>query len=202
MSKHSRSAARIAGSVVRIGVIWMAVLLAFAAALPVAAHPHPPLPVPVPAADFQTPLDHQASTGALEIGSTAQRYRSDTFVIPLASGDDAGHELEQKLRAQAGSTVVYSWSVTGIDNPEEFHADLHGHTPPAPGYHEASFRRGGGLTDSGAFVVPFEGIHGWLFKNDSARPVTVTLTVAGFYTPLSAPELAAIEAAIAALPSR
>jgi hypothetical protein len=151
------------------------------------------------ASAFETPLDRQASTGEIDVRATAVPYRSDTFVIALPSGDEAGHELEQKLRAVAGSHVVYAWTVSGIANPEEFHADLHGHSPPAPGYHEASFRKGGGLADSGAFTVPFDGIHGWLFKNDSAGPATVTLTVAGFYTPLSAQELADIETAIEAL---
>lgn len=153
------------------------------------------------ASDFETPLDRQASTGEIDVQAATLPYRSDTFVIALPSGDEAGHELEQKLRAVAGSPVAYTWTVAGISNPEEFHADLHGHSPPAPGYHEASFRKGGGLSDSGAFTVPFDGIHGWLFKNDSAGPATVTLTVSGFYTPLSAEELAEIETAIEALPA-
>jgi hypothetical protein len=129
-------------------------------------------------------------------------YRSDTFRIELASGDEAGHEVEQKLRVQPGTAIAYSWSVEGIANPEEFYADLHGHAPPAPGFHEASYRQGGGLQDSGGFVAPFEGIHGWLFKNDSAAPATVTLQVAGFYEPVTAAELAQIEQQIETLALR
>lgn len=148
---------------------------------------------------FVPPLDRQADTGTLPISVAQVPFRSDTFRIALASGDEAGHELEQKLRAAAGTTLGYSWSVSGIDNPEEFYVDLHGHAPPAPGYREDSFRQGGGLADSGSFVVPFDGIHGWLFKNDSAGPAVVTLQVSGFYTPVPAEELAAIEAQIEAL---
>ena len=146
-----------------------------------------------PAAAFETPLDHQADTGALAIQRSATPYRTDTFEIHIPSGDEAGHEVEQKLRVSTGDAISYTWKVEGIDNPEEFHADLHGHSPPAPGYREESFRRGGGLQDSGAFVVPFDGIHGWFFKNDSAAAAKVVLQVSGFYTPVSAEELARIE---------
>lgn len=152
--------------------------------------------VPTDKLRFVAPLDKQADTGEIPITLAEVPFRSDTFEIKLASGDEAGHELEQKLRARQGATIVYSWSVEGISNPEEFHADLHGHTPPAPGYREASFRQGGGLADNGAFVAPFEGIHGWLFKNDSAGPAVVKLTVSGFYEPISQEELERINQAI------
>jgi hypothetical protein len=157
--------------------------------------------VPADKPRFVAPLDKQADTGELPIALAAVPFRSDTFEIKLASGDEAGHELEQKLRARQGATIVYSWSVKGIANPEEFHADLHGHTPPAPGYREASFRQGGGLADNGAFVAPFEGIHGWLFKNDSAGPAVVKLTVSGFYEPISQEELERITQAVEQLPA-
>lgn len=148
---------------------------------------------------FAAPLDRQADTGELAIAAAAVPYRTDTFRIELASGDEAGHEIEQKLRVAAGGTIAYRWSVDGIADPEEFYADLHGHAPPAPGFQEASYRQGGGLQDSGGFVAPFDGIHGWLFKNDSAAPAKVTLEVAGFYEPVSATELARIEQQLEAL---
>lgn len=158
-------------------------------------------PASADAPRFVAPLDKQADTGEIPIASAELPFRADTFEIRLASGDEAGHELEQKLRTREGATILYSWSVSGIENPEEFHADLHGHTPPAPGYHEASFRQGGGLADNGAFVAPFEGVHGWLFKNDSAGPAVVKLTVSGFYEPVSQEELDRITQAIEQLPA-
>ncbi len=151
---------------------------------------------------FETPLGQQTDTGYLAIARSDEQLRSDTFEIRIPSGDEAGHEVERKLRAVAGSTIAYAWRVEGIDNPEEFHADLHGHEPPAPGYREESFRKGGGLRDSGAFVVPFDGIHGWLFKNDSAVAATVVLQVSGFYEPVSEEELERIEEQAEALLGR
>lgn len=151
---------------------------------------------------FSAPLDRQADTGELAVAVAGLPYRTDTFRIELPSGDEAGHEVEQKLRIPTGGAVTYRWSVEGIASPEEFYADLHGHAPPAPGFREASYRQGGGLQDSGGFSAPFDGIHGWLFKNDSANTATVTLEVAGFYEPVSAAELAQIEHQIEILATR
>ena len=119
-------------------------------------------------------------------------FRTDAIDIPLASGDDAGHWQEWKLRAKAGSALVYSWSVTGVENPDEFFADFHGHTEKPDAAREDSFRQISALSDSGGLTLPFDGVHGWYFKNDSAQPVVIHIKVAGFYTPLTAEELKAI----------
>ncbi|HTI66242.1 MAG TPA: hypothetical protein VL460_01710 [Caulobacteraceae bacterium] len=111
-------------------------------------------------------------------------YRTDTATLQLAASGEEGNELEYHVRMKAGSTLVYAWSVTDVP-AELFYTDFHGEAdarPPAP---EVSYREGLGTAAQGSLVAPFDGLHGWLFKNDSLKPVTVKLTVAGFYDQLS-----------------
>src|SRR5262249_54634911 len=65
--------------------------------------------------------------------------------------------------------------------PIEF--DFHGHTLNAEGeaMTVAEYRKDKGLADAGSLTAPFEGIHGWYWKNTNADPVTVKLEVWGFY---------------------
>ncbi len=109
-----------------------------------------------------------------------QPFRTDTIDIPLAAEDG---DLEYKLQMRAGDSIVYSWRVLEIDNPEWFWSEFHGHTEPTPGeVGEVMFyRRETGSTDNGSFVAPFEGIHGWYLQNQTEYPVVVRLEVAGFY---------------------
>ena len=109
-----------------------------------------------------------------------QPFRTDTIDIPLAAEDG---DLEYKLQMRQGDSIVYSWRVLEIDNPEWFWSEFHGHTEPTPGeVGEVMFyRRETGSTDNGSFVAPFEGIHGWYLQNQTEYPVVVRLDVAGFY---------------------
>jgi hypothetical protein len=44
-----------------------------------------------------------------------------------------------------------------------------------------SFDVGAADARDGSYVAPFDGMHGWYWKNRTATPVTVTLTSTGFY---------------------
>jgi hypothetical protein len=107
--------------------------------------------------------------------------RTDTVEIKLApAGDpDQRSDLEWKVRMKEGATLVYSWTA---DAPaEEFYSDLHGETPPAPEVKVATYKKGVGTGFHGSVVAPFDGIHGWYLQNQSEHPVTVHLTLSGFY---------------------
>ena len=52
-------------------------------------------------------------------------FRSDVIDVPIA-GDGAG--LEYMIRMKAGDTVVYSWEVLNVGDPQSFHTEFHGHT--------------------------------------------------------------------------
>ncbi len=113
-------------------------------------------------------------------------YRSDIIEIPLDTADNGpdGSELEYKVRMKAGDSLVYSWSVSGISNPEEFYYDFHGETPAGPGVPQAKvveYRQATGDRSNGVLVAPIAGVHGWYLQNQSAKPVVVRLKLAGFY---------------------
>jgi hypothetical protein len=111
----------------------------------------------------------------------ATRWRTDQIDIPLTSAEDLGAEIETKVKMKKGATLIYSWTVTGLTNPEEFYFDMHSQSDPMPKVvvisHEARIGTGG----NGALVAPFDGIHGWYLQNQSVGPVVVHLKLAGFY---------------------
>jgi hypothetical protein len=125
-------------------------------------------------------------------GSVAPAYvadqprRRDRFEIPLGASDWKEAALEYKVAMKPGQVILYSWEAFDEDGkpatvPVEF--DFHGHTLSADGkamtvaeYHKAS-----GLKDQGALQAPFDGVHGWYFKNHANGPVTIRLDVEGFY---------------------
>ena len=148
----------------------MATLLASAGVAVAAADPDTlPDPSPVPKAAPGVARPSQAG------------FRTDTLVLPLAKAGEEGAELDYFVRMKAGDTLVYSWSVEGVPLGEDFYSDFHGLTPEAPPKQVLSYREGMGVEAKGSLVAPFEGVHGWLFKNDSGKAVTVKLTIAGFY---------------------
>ena len=113
-------------------------------------------------------------------------FRSDRIDIPLTSAevDPEGSELEYKVRMKAGDSLVYSWTVSGIANPEEFYSDFHGETPAGPGTPEAKvveYRQATGVQSNGVLIAPIQGVHGWYLQNQSVKPVVVYLKVSGFY---------------------
>ncbi len=112
-------------------------------------------------------------------------FRTDVIEIPLADfmAGQQMSELEYKVRMKRGATLVYSWSVSGADDPRDIRFDQHGHTDPDPGegMEVANYRRGSGLAQQGSMTAPFDGIQGWFFQNNGDRPVVIRLRLAGFY---------------------
>ena len=106
-------------------------------------------------------------------------HRTDTVNIPVRPN---GGEIEYMVRMKQGESLVYSWR-TEIANPGQLTSEFHGHTDRPPGTTGTLifYRKGTGATENGSMIAPFDGIHGWYLKNDSDRPITVRLTLAGFY---------------------
>ena len=116
----------------------------------------------------------------------ATPFRSDTIEISLETPDKGpeGSELEYKVRMRAGDSLVYSWTVSGLDRPDEFYYDFHGETPAGPGAPEAKvveYKQATGLSANGVLIAPMPGVHGWYLQNQSASRVTVRLRLSGFY---------------------
>jgi hypothetical protein len=98
--------------------------------------------------------------------------RTMTVTIP------AEQETEIKTVLREGKVVLYSWSVDRGD----IYSDFHGHDPEVSAdfwvrYQEDQQGTGG----NGSLVAPFGGEHGWYWLNYNEFPVSVTLTVTGYF---------------------
>ena len=87
-------------------------------------------------------------------------------------------ELEYKFRMKKGAKLQYAWDTGGTKLFYDFHGEPKGDTT---GYFK-SYKESTGAKSSGFLTAPFEGIHGWYWKNQTNKPVTVTLKVKGDYT--------------------
>lgn len=106
-------------------------------------------------------------------------FRQDAMSVTVPPG--IGLELELAMRE--GDAIVYTWTASGLQDPGLLLSEFHGHTerePSAPGT-LMFYRRATGDTESGALVAPFDGLHGWYFRNDSGDTAVVNIDVAGFY---------------------
>lgn len=99
-------------------------------------------------------------------------FRTDTVKIPL--GPDG--ELEYKVKMMPGQTLLYSWAV----DRGSVYFDFHGE-PADPTKSQSYLEVQEDTHSNGAFVAPFEGIHGWYWLNLTGEPLTITLQMAGFY---------------------
>ena len=114
--------------------------------------------------------------GVISIRPT--NWRTDVVDVAVP----AGKGLEYKLTMKKGETLVYNITYGKLADPQQMLSEFHGHTPQVNGVGDLMFySKTGGSPQSGSFTAPWDGIHGWYLKNDSAGDVVVKLELAGFY---------------------
>lgn len=84
--------------------------------------------------------------------------------------------LEFKYQLGAGAAMLYEWKAT-----EPLSFDFHTEREGNPDESD-TFEKGEAAEKRGAYVAPYAGIHGWYWKNNTDRDVTITLTSTGFYS--------------------
>lgn len=99
-------------------------------------------------------------------------YREDvrTLTIPPQVG------IEFKYGLDKGSTMIYEWK---SDNFLEF--DMHTEKENTKPVHSDSYEKGEAVQKRGGYTAPYDGIHGWYWKNNTDKPITLTLRAAGFF---------------------
>ncbi len=86
-----------------------------------------------------------------------------------------GEGTEVKLEMLRGAKVNYEWTTTGGPVNHDTHAD-------GPNRASHSYSKGKQVErDSGELTAPFDGNHGWFWRNRTDRDVTVTLKTSGEY---------------------
>ncbi len=122
--------------------------------------------------------EYKLRDGVISIQSGG-KWRTDVIDVPVKAGEG----LEYKLDMKKGQGVVYTITYGDLEHPGLMEVEFHGHTEKdATGVGDLMFySKTGGAPQSGVFTAPWDGIHGWYLKNDSAQDVTVRLDLAGFY---------------------
>lgn len=113
-----------------------------------------------------------AQTTPARPANTADNHKTDELTVTLKPGEGA----EIKLAMSKGAKARYEWRSTGGSVNHDTHGD-------GPGGATHSFSRGRGVeSDSGELTAPFDGNHGWFWRNRSGSDVTVKLKVTGEYS--------------------
>ena len=158
-------------------------LNAMSADAPETATPPAPTPAEVPLADTgpeAVPGTEETLSTLTAAWKSSTPYRSDQMSLTLQPGEGA----EIKARMRAGERFVFTWTTEG----GVVNFDMHGEVLNAKKDEFTSFWKGRGAPEGhGAFVAPFDGTHGWYWRNRGDRPVTVTVKTSGFYEQLFRP---------------
>lgn len=85
---------------------------------------------------------------------------------------------EAKAMMKAGGTMSWRWASDGEKLDYEFHGDR----PGAAEGDYTSYEKGTAARASGTFRATFDGRHGWYWKNNSSKPVGLTVTAKGNVT--------------------
>jgi hypothetical protein len=115
-------------------------------------------------------LSEEAKESVNEKPSGLQKDEA-TITVPAHSG------VEYKYKMQQYSNITYEWKSDGTPIYFDFHGEPKGDTT---GYFESYTIA---TTDevNGSMTVPFDGVHGWYWKNTSDEKVIVTLKTQGSY---------------------
>jgi hypothetical protein len=117
-------------------------------------------PVPLP-----NPAVHQDEAGPSQL-------RTVKVTLPPEG------ETEIKAALQTGKVILYSWQV----DRGQIYSDFHGHDPEAGEEYWVRYKeQQEAAGNQGSLVAPFTGEHGWYWLNFNDFPVTVTLTLSGYF---------------------
>jgi hypothetical protein len=113
-----------------------------------------------------------ASTAPAQTAKGAEGSpRTDEMTVTLKPGEGA----EIKLAMSKGAKASYQWTSAGGPVNHDTHGD-------GPGGAAHSYNKGRQVErDSGEITAPFDGNHGWFWRNRSETDVTITLKTTGTY---------------------
>lgn len=153
-------------------------LLGMSAEVETAPSPVAPTTVPAPAAAVVAPVKGGVMQNEYVVESRTP-FRTGEMSVTLAPNKGA----EIKARMLKGDQFTFDWRTDG--GAVEF--DMHGEKIDAAKDEFTSYWMADAARAAGAFTAPFEGVHGWYWHNGGTEPVTVTVTVSGFYSELFRP---------------
>lgn len=122
----------------------------------------------------------QTAASAVDDSGDLALNAEPALVYSLQSGEQSvslapGEGREVKAAMEAGGEFDYEWSTSGAP----VHYELHGEPDGAKDDEYSSYEIGVSAGKKGKFRAPFAGTHGWYWRNDGAKPVTVTVKAKG-----------------------
>lgn len=133
----------------------------------------PPAPEVAAASDNAIPTKATIAKSAV--------WRQDEMTVTLAP--HSGQEV--KAHMAKGDSFIFQWKSIGGPVKAEMHGENAGATDGSFTDYWKELALTGGQGD---FTAPFDGTHGWYFRNKGDTPVTVTVKTVGFYKDLFQPK--------------
>ena len=90
-----------------------------------------------------------------------------------------GEGREVKATMTAGEEFDFSWSTA---NGSKVNYDQHGEVFGAASDEYTSYDKGTKASSTGKFRAPFDGTHGWYWRNRTEGPVTITVSASGQFS--------------------
>lgn len=139
----------------------------------------PMQPATIAAAETSPAIEESLST-LTAVWRNPAAYRSDEMSLTLQPNEGA----EIKAQMRTGERFMFSWTAeNGVVN-----FDMHGEAVDAKNGEFTSYWKGRAqASGNGAFVAPFDGTHGWYWRNRGESPVTVRVRTSGYYEQLYRP---------------
>jgi hypothetical protein len=135
------------------------------------------MPATRPAAPSATSIPPQVKDNIA--AKTAWRTDERTLTLPPHSG------IEVKAHMAKGDHLIFRWTSTA-----PIRMDMHGEPKGGKAGEFSTYWKQKNLTEAqGSFTAPFEGTHGWYWRNGGDTPVVITLNSAGFYKDLFEPPM-------------
>ncbi|MDP1923655.1 MAG: hypothetical protein Q8K57_02600 [Thiobacillus sp.] len=119
-------------------------------------------------------------TPAATVAKSEVPFRSDEMMLTLQP--DEGAEIKASMRK--GEQFMFAWAAEG----GKVNFDMHGERPNAGDKFTSYWKAKQHTRAQGIFVAPFDGTHGWYWRNRGDQPVTVKVNVSGFYEKLYRPK--------------
>lgn len=119
--------------------------------------------------------DGRSGTSGADMPSVvaeAAAYATEQRTLTLAPGEG----VEIKALMAQGQSFVFSWNAS-----EPVHFDMHGEPPGDADDFESYWRERSRSASSGLLIAPFDGTHGWYWKNPNSGPVTINVQLSGFF---------------------
>ena len=112
------------------------------------------------------------TTGPTAIATaSASGIKTGNVTLTLQPGE--GQEVKATMKA--GEEFDFTWS----SNAGAVNYDQHGEVAGAASNEFTSYEKGTKASSSGKFRAPFDGTHGWYWRNRTDGPVTITVKASG-----------------------